>query len=82
VRPARRGDPDVGNLDKLLDDALEAAGWLLDDAQIVSGLTGKIYSEEPGYWIRLSAYPAEPTSATEWHSWSVPSGRLEWREAT
>jgi len=45
--------PDVGNLDKLLDDCLEAAGFVHVDGQIVGGVTQKAFGAVPGYLLRV-----------------------------
>lgn len=49
--------PDVGNLDKLLDDALEGAGWISNDSRICGGFTFKAYGAVPGYLVRLTPIP-------------------------
>ena len=48
---------DTGNLVKLLDDALEGAGLIANDGQIVGGEAWKVYAGEPGYLIRLLPLP-------------------------
>jgi len=63
---------DTGNLTKLLDDALEGAGWLLNDGQIVGGETLKLYGEPPGYLVRLTPLAQgrrsqAPARALWWH---------------
>ena len=45
---------DTGNLVKLLDDALEGAGILLNDGQIVGGECAKLYGAEVGYLIQVT----------------------------
>jgi len=47
------GQADLGNLVKLLDDALERSGHLRNDGQIVGGTACKVHAEEPGYLVRL-----------------------------
>ena len=48
--------PDLGNLCKQLDDALEKAGFFLDDAQIASyGDTKKVWCDTPG--VLVTIYP-------------------------
>ena len=42
---------------KLLDDALEGAGLIANDGQIVGGECAKVYSGEPGYLVRLLPLP-------------------------
>jgi hypothetical protein len=42
---------------KLLDDALEGAGLIANDGQIVGGECVKVYSKEPGYLVRLLPLP-------------------------
>lgn len=50
--------PDLGNLEKLIDDVLEKGGWIVNDSQIVErGRSRKIYGTEPGYLIVLSELP-------------------------
>lgn len=46
--------PDRGNMLKLLEDALQAAGFYLDDAQIVAGDVAKRYGDPVGYRVSLS----------------------------
>jgi Holliday junction resolvase RusA-like endonuclease len=48
------GRPDRGNLLKLLEDALQAAGFYVNDAQIVGGEVAKRYGDPPGYRIQLT----------------------------
>lgn len=45
--------PDRGNMLKLIEDALEAAGYYRDDAAICAGPVDKVYGAEPGYRIQL-----------------------------
>ena len=46
--------PDLGNLCKQLDDALESAGFFHDDAQIASyGDTHKVWTNTPGVDVRI-----------------------------
>lgn len=53
--------PDLGNLEKLIDDALEKGGWLTNDSLIAQRRSEKVYSDEPGYVITLRELPrAEP----------------------
>jgi Holliday junction resolvase RusA-like endonuclease len=39
---------------KLLEDALQAAGFYVNDAQIVGGEVAKRYGDPPGYRIQLT----------------------------
>lgn len=50
--------PDRGNLQKLLEDALQKAGFYADDAQIIAGEPGQIYGITPGYAIHLASATA------------------------
>lgn len=63
VLPDKR--PDRGNCLKLLEDAMEKAGFYNDDAQIVGGRVEKTYGEVAGYHIRLSQLEHVSTAA-EW----------------
>lgn len=47
LQPDRR--PDRGNFLKLGEDALERAGYVVDDARIVCGDVAKVYAEVPGW---------------------------------
>lgn len=47
LQPDRR--PDRGNFLKLGEDALERAGFVVDDARIVCGDVAKVYAEVPGW---------------------------------
>ena len=50
--------PDLGNLEKLLDDALEKGGWVVNDSQIAVRLRSrKIYGVEPGYVVEVLELP-------------------------
>ena len=49
--------PDTGNLVKLLDDAIEEAGIVHNDSQIVGGSAVKLYGPVPGYRIRITPLP-------------------------
>ena len=50
--------PDLGNLEKLLDDALEKGGWVANDSQIAERRRSrKVYGTEPGYVIVISELP-------------------------
>lgn len=53
LRPDRR--PDRGNFLKLAEDALERAGYLVDDARVVEGDVAKVYAEVPGWRFVLDA---------------------------
>lgn len=53
IRPSSRGTPDIGNLEKMVCDALEKAGWLNDDAQVVEQRIAACYGQNPGYYVRL-----------------------------
>ena len=49
--------PDLGNLEKLIDDALEKGGWLTNDGLIAQRRSEKIYADEPGYEITVRELP-------------------------
>lgn len=49
--------PDLGNLEKLIDDALEKGGWVTNDSLIAQRRSEKVYSDEPGYEITLRELP-------------------------
>lgn len=49
--------PDLGNLIKLLEDALEKGGWVANDSLITKHRTEKVYGLEPGYTITLRELP-------------------------
>jgi len=49
--------PDLGNLEKLLDDALESARWVVNDSLIAQRRSEKIYHPTPGYVITLRELP-------------------------
>lgn len=51
VMPATR--PDRGNYLKLAEDALERAGYVVDDARIVCGDVAKVYAETAGWFFRI-----------------------------
>ncbi len=51
--------PDLGNLEKLIDDCLEAGGWVVNDSLIAQRRSEKIYHAEPGYKITLRELPSE-----------------------
>jgi len=53
LRPTSR--PDRGNYLKLAEDALEAAGYLRDDALVVEGDVRKVYAEVAGWRIVLTS---------------------------
>ena len=60
VRGAREGTrqvPDRCNLVKLLEDALQAAGWLGDDSYTVAGELSKGWGRVPGYALSLAPWP-------------------------
>jgi Holliday junction resolvase RusA-like endonuclease len=48
------GRPDRGNMLKLVEDALQAAGFYADDSQIVGGEVAKRYGDPPGYRIQIT----------------------------
>lgn len=54
VTPCGRGTPDIGNVEKMLCDAMQKAKWLADDAQVCEQLLLAYYSTKPGYRLRLS----------------------------
>lgn len=60
-RPSRR--PDRGNFLKMVEDALEKSGYVVDDARIVEGDVSKVYAEVPG-WRIVVASPGLPGSPT------------------
>jgi Holliday junction resolvase RusA-like endonuclease len=49
--------PDLGNLEKLLDDALEKGGWITNDSLIAARRSEKVYGDEPGYSITIQVLP-------------------------
>lgn len=55
--PGGGRQPDVGNLVKLLDDALERARVIHNDGQIVGGSCSKVYGDQPGYLVRVTELP-------------------------
>lgn len=61
-RPNKR--PDRGNYLKLAEDALERAGYVVDDARIVEGDVSKVYAESPGWWFSLGQLVDLPGSPT------------------
>jgi Holliday junction resolvase RusA-like endonuclease len=54
--------PDLGQLEKQIDDVMQAAGFVVDDAQIVSrgdsnGLVhGKFLADRPGIHVRIAEF--------------------------
>ena len=46
--------PDLGNLEKLLEDALEKGRWLTNDSLIARRTSEKCYSDEPGYRVFIT----------------------------
>ena len=73
--PGGGRQPDTGNFDKLLDDALEAAGWVANDGQIVGGHTAKLYAPlEPGYSIRITPLE-QATRSSPGHRYDPPVRR-------
>lgn len=52
---------DRGNMLKLLEDALQLAGFYQHDGQIVDGAVRKVYSATPGYRVRLEPLVAFAT---------------------
>lgn len=61
IQPTSR--PDRGNLLKLLEDCLEAAGFYVDDAQIVGGEVAKRYGDPAGYRITLTPVLGQEAAA-------------------
>jgi Holliday junction resolvase RusA-like endonuclease len=49
--------PDLGQLEKLGDDALEKGGWVVNDSLICVRRSEKVYHDEPGYVIALQELP-------------------------
>jgi Holliday junction resolvase RusA-like endonuclease len=45
--------PDVDNLTKLLHDCMTDAGYWLDDAQVVSSVVEKFWSDTPGIFLQV-----------------------------
>lgn len=66
VAGVTHGDRD--NLHKLLADAMEKAGFYVNDSQLVGGDVGKAYGEVPGYRVHMVQL-REPTSANDWKRW-------------
>lgn len=64
--PGGGRQPDTGNLTKLLDDALEDAGLIANDGQIVGGCCVKLYGAEPGYIVRLTELPQASRTEPAW----------------
>ena len=75
LRPASRSAGDVDNLCKLLQDALQAAGYMEDDAQIVDLVASKRYGPDAGYEFTL-ARSAAPRPPTPGRPPPLPGGRL------
>jgi len=48
---------DLGGLEKMLDDCLEAGGWVTNDTVIAQRRSEKIYAPEPGYVITMRELP-------------------------
>lgn len=61
---------DRGNYLKLVEDALERAGWIAGDELVVEGEVSKRFGPEPGYMIDIARLPAPPESAREWRAWT------------
>lgn len=57
------GRPDRGNLLKLAEDALQAAGFYADDSQIVGGEVAKRYGDPAGYRITLTPVLGQEAAA-------------------
>ena len=49
--------PDTDNLQKLLKDCMTACGYWKDDAQVVSEIVQKFYSDVPGIFIVVEKIP-------------------------
>lgn len=62
--------PDRGNLLKLIEDALEAAGWVRNDSQFVTGRVAKVYGPEPGYACEIAELE-EVSSREDWKAWAT-----------
>lgn len=54
--------PDRGNLLKMAEDALQMAGWIVDDSLTLDGRLGKRWSLAPGYHLRIR--PLVPSQGT------------------
>ena len=67
IRPNTQSVGDRDNLHKLLADALETAGFFINDAQLVDGKVYKEYGAVPGYEIFM------------WQEWE-PKTNAEWKE--
>ena len=57
------GRPDRGNMLKLAEDALQAAGFYVDDSQIVGGEVAKRYGDPAGYRITLTPVLGQEAAA-------------------
>jgi len=73
VRPSGNGTPDCGNVLKLVEDALEAAEWITDDARTVSYSIESLYAQDPGYFVVVETRdgchgPKAPRSEVEAHA--------------
>ena len=66
---AARKHGDRGNLLKMVEDALEAAGFYADDAAVTSGDVAKCYGPVPGYQITITPRGHGPRSAKKWKAW-------------
>lgn len=51
LRPASRGTHDSCNVLKLVEDSIEAAGWVEDDTLFIEHRVSAYYSTDPGYRI-------------------------------
>jgi Holliday junction resolvase RusA-like endonuclease len=61
-KPARDGTykatrPDTDNLQKLLKDVMQRAGYFKDDALVASEVVEKFWGETPGIFIRVEPLP-------------------------
>ena len=54
-RPQETSRPDTDNLQKLLKDCMTAAGFWKDDALVAVEHVEKLWSDEPGIYIRIEA---------------------------
>lgn len=57
--------PDLGNLEKQVEDCLEAAGWIVNDSRIVWRESAKVRSATPGLTIVLSRVTEDAIGESE-----------------
>lgn len=70
IRPTSKTHGDRGNLLKMIEDVLEKAGVIEDDAQVVGGPAAKIYGDTEGWIVK----------ARELDDWEAEAESKEWRE--